>query len=107
MKSKIFTVLDKATGAFLPPFFSITEGQAVRSFTECAQDSTHAFRRHHGDFALYSLGVFDDASGDFTTHTPQFIISATAASAMPMRPVAPVDDQVVVDYINKNQAGEI
>lgn len=73
---QIFSVLDKAVGAFLPPFYARSRGEALRSFTETSNDEKHQFNRHAADFVLYYFGEFDDASGMFATREPERVVSA-------------------------------
>lgn len=81
MKHGIFTVLDTAVGAFLPPFYSRAKGEAIRSFTEAALDPNR-FGKWQRDYVLYQLGEFDDTSGMFSTGEPMRIMSA-AECAVP------------------------
>lgn len=96
MISKVYSVLDKAVNAFLPPFFARARGEAIRSFSEAANDEKHQFRRHLDDYVLYELGEFNDAAGIFTCGEPVRIISAreclvsdpVSSSQFSMRPIA-------------------
>lgn len=71
MNHKIFTVHDKAAGAYLPPFILHAEGIAIRTFTDCVNDPTHAFCKHPGDYTLMVIGEFDDNKGVITTYQTQ------------------------------------
>lgn len=66
MLHKVFTVYDAKTEAYLPPFYSISVGQAERSFSDACNDSSHEFHKHAEDFTLFQIGEFDDAKGHFT-----------------------------------------
>lgn len=70
MKIKLFSVFDQKALAFMPPFFAVRTEQAMRSFTECANDAQHAFSRSPQDYTLYELGVFDDETA-LITNLPQ------------------------------------
>jgi len=73
MKHNIFTIHDKAAGAYLPPFILHAEGIAIRTFTDCINDTNHAFSKHPADYTLLMIGTFDDMNGDITklqTHKP-------------------------------------
>lgn len=76
MKLQIFSVMDKAVGAFLQPFFSRAKGEAVRSFADACNDEKHNFNTHASDYLLVHLGEFDDTAGTFKCHEPIRIISA-------------------------------
>lgn len=58
-----FSVRDAAVGAFLPPFFCRSKGEAIRSFAEAVANPEHQFSKHAGDYALFYVGSFDDHSG--------------------------------------------
>lgn len=62
---KMFSVFDQKALAFMPPFFTPRSEQAVRSFTECANDPAHGFCRSPQDYTLYELGTFNDDSATF------------------------------------------
>lgn len=68
MQFKIFTVYDCKAEAYLPPFYMAKSGQAVRAFSDMANDPTHAFYKHAEDYTLFQLGVFDDNSATFDLH---------------------------------------
>lgn len=65
MIQQIFTVLDTKTEAFLPPFYALTVGAAIRSFGDTVKDPSHHFAIHPDDFVLYHLGAWDDADAVF------------------------------------------
>lgn len=58
MKLLAFAIYDSKAEAFLPPFFQATTAMAIRSFATCAQDLTHAFGQHPGDYSLFEIGSF-------------------------------------------------
>lgn len=65
MQHKIYTVYDSKSEAYLQPFFLQTNGQAIRSFSDCANDPNHQFGRHPGDYTLFYLGMYEDGSATF------------------------------------------
>lgn len=76
MKHLVFTVRDKAIGAFLQPFFTRSKGEAVRSFMEACNDPKHNFNRNSSDYTLFYLGDFDDVSGLFNPQDPERVLAA-------------------------------
>lgn len=76
MMVKAFSVYDKAVKAFMPPFFARTAGEAIRSFTELANDPKTNVAQYPSDFVLWSCGEFDDSSGVFAVVEPQRILGA-------------------------------
>lgn len=63
---KMYTVYDDAAGAYLQPFFFSTNAQAIRGFTELANDPNHAFCKYAGQYTLFELGEFNQQDGHFT-----------------------------------------
>lgn len=76
MKLLIFTVYDKAVGAFLQPFYARSKGEALRQFTDACNDQSHQFCKHAADYTLMMLGEWDDASGIFDAADPARVIGA-------------------------------
>ncbi|UDN67481.1 nonstructural protein [robinz microvirus RP_30] len=85
MMLDVFSVLDTAVSAFLPPFFARSKGEAIRSFTEASNDSSHQFAKHASDYVLYRLGAWDDHSGMFSGSEPERIGSAREFVVDPVR----------------------
>lgn len=64
MTLKIFSILDTKAGAFAQPFFMATTGQAIRAFTDLANDPQSMVNKHPADFRLFQLGEYDDQAGE-------------------------------------------
>jgi len=69
MEMKIYSVYDSKTEAFLQPFFMQAKGQAIRAFSELANDEKHQFGKYPEDFTLFEIGLFDDQKGSIVTHS--------------------------------------
>ncbi len=65
MQTTIFTVYDDKAEAYLPPFFLNTVGEALRAFSELANDPNHAFCKYPSDFTLFQIGTFDNGNCSF------------------------------------------
>lgn len=74
---EVYSVMDKAVKAFLPPFFVRSKGEAIRSFSDACNDGKHQFAVHSADYLLVYLGTFDDSNGLIVGVEPQRVISAT------------------------------
>lgn len=81
MQLHVFSVLDKAVGAYLAPFFARSKGEAIRSFTDACHDEKSLFHQHGTDYVLMYLGEFDDNSGLFRTGEPERLLGAFEAVA--------------------------
>lgn len=60
---KIFSIYDTKSEVFSQPFYTITSGSAIRSFTEIANDKEHQIGKHPEDFVLYEIGTWHEAVG--------------------------------------------
>lgn len=77
MKLNVYSVYDKAVRAWMQPFYCRTTGEAIRSFTELANDGQSNVSKYPTDYELYALGEYDDSSGLFTSGSPVRVIGAT------------------------------
>lgn len=66
MKLEVFTVSDAAVGAFLPPFFARSRGEAIRMFQDSVADPKSQFGVHAKDYSLYFIGTWSDENGLFS-----------------------------------------
>lgn len=57
---KIFSVYDCKVGAYMTPIFARSTGEAIRSFTEAANDSGSQFCKYAEDFTLFEVGAWSD-----------------------------------------------
>jgi len=70
----IFTIYDDKAECYLPPFYMKTVGEALRAFTDSANDVNHAFCKYPADYTMFKLGHFDDGNASFELHpTPASI----------------------------------
>ncbi len=58
-------MFDSKAEAFIQPFFSQSTGTAIRSFESAANSGEHDFNIHAGDYTLFELGAFDQATAKF------------------------------------------
>jgi hypothetical protein len=74
MKLRVFSVYDTKTEAYMTPLFFQSKGQAVRSFTEVANDKDHAIGKYPEDFTLFEIGIWEDADCKFDLYlTPMSV----------------------------------
>jgi len=59
---KMFCVYDSKVGAYLPPMFFRSNGEALRAFASAANDVKHDFYRYASDYTLFEIGAFHDDS---------------------------------------------
>lgn len=65
MQLQVVSVYDRVAAAYGRPVFVTAAGSAVRSFQDEVSRNApdNEMFRHPGDFDLYHIGVFDDATG--------------------------------------------
>lgn len=75
MNLKVFTVYDDKAKAYLPPFFLPEIGMAVRTFSDCVNDASHAFGRHPEDYTLFVAGTFSQSEGTFSIEPTLMVVA--------------------------------
>lgn len=75
MKLQVYVVKDRATEVFGTPMFMISNGQAVRSFTDEVNraDKDNQLYTHPDDFDLHVCGQWDNESGSFDVTLPRVL----------------------------------
>lgn len=77
MKLQMFSVFDQPAGAYLPPFYARTRGEALRQFMDALCNPEHQFAKHPKDYTLFFLAEFDDNTGAIQCEaTPSKMASA-------------------------------
>lgn len=66
MKHNVYSIYDTASGLYSRPFFTQSDAEAIRSFTDIACDTEHPIGKHPQDYTLFRLGIFDDNDGKIT-----------------------------------------
>ena len=60
---KCYNIYDAKAEIYLPPFFARANGEAVRIFTNFANDKSHPIGEHPEDYTLFRIGFYDQAKG--------------------------------------------
>jgi len=66
MKQLLFVVYDSKAELYNFPFQMQTKGQAIRGFTDLANDVNTTIGQHPEDFTLFQIGEYEDTKGEFT-----------------------------------------
>lgn len=69
MNRKIFTVYDSKAETFGPMLHFSARGEALREFTNAANDPQSQIGRHPGDYSMFELGEYDDTTAVFHPHS--------------------------------------
>lgn len=72
---KIFTIFDSKAVAYLQPFFSKTEGTAIREIKLAANQEGSQFKKYAEDYSLFNIGEFNEITGKITSIDPIHIIN--------------------------------
>jgi len=65
MRLQVLSVYDSKMEAYLPPIFTRSKGEALRSFEQACSEQNGNFAKHSADFTLFFLGEFDDQTAIF------------------------------------------
>lgn len=98
MKMQTFSIFDVASGAYMRPFFMLSEKQAVRTFGELSMDAEHEVGKHPEDYSLVAIGEFDDQTG-LITGEPVRVLTTGLAMVAASRRVASDNLQLFDDGI--------
>lgn len=62
-KLNAFSVYDSKAMVYQRPFFSLTEGEATRAFSDEVKRPESPFNAHPHDYTLIKIGYYEDHSG--------------------------------------------
>lgn len=65
-----FSLYDTKAGCYGVPFFMSHVAAAMRAVADLAQDRTTTVARYPSDYAIHSIGSFDDNTGLFSPQQP-------------------------------------
>lgn len=76
MKINIYAINDAQVSAFSQPFFSQTNGAALRAFSDHVNEKGTQPNKHPQDYSLWHLGTFNDDDGTIEPVKPSRIGTA-------------------------------
>lgn len=77
MKYGIFSLHDVKSQAYAQPFYAPNRAVAIRHYMAAREDSASLVSKYPGDFRLYELGTFDDATGVIDVPAVPVLITPT------------------------------
>lgn len=80
-KLRIFSARDSKIKLFLPPFFNLHLGQALRMWEDAVNQEGTQVNKFPTDFCLYEIGTYDEDTGIFENH-PQHVMVASALDVL-------------------------
>lgn len=79
MLLQAYSVYDRKALQYHAPFFTHTDGAAIRSFADLANDMNTTVGRHPADYVLFNVGTYSDDNGSLEPAMPlRHVIDATA-----------------------------
>lgn len=63
-----FSIYDEKAQVYSRPFYALTMGEAIRTFSDASNTPDSPYNRHPTDYTLYQVGSFDDANGELDDH---------------------------------------
>lgn len=70
MMLRAYSIFDRKALTYHAPFFAHTNGSAVRSLSDIANDPNTAIGRHPSDYVLYCVADYDDQTAVLTPLRP-------------------------------------
>lgn len=66
MKLQAYVVYDRAASVYSQPMFVLNEAVMLRIIKNCLNNPEHNYSLNPDDYTLYSIGEFDDNTGEIT-----------------------------------------
>ncbi len=63
MDKNLYTIYDKKSEIYAPPFVELTDGTAVRMVTDLLSTSNTQFAKYPNDYTLVRIGSYDELTG--------------------------------------------
>lgn len=73
MKQRLYSIFDKATGAYAAPFAQPTNAGAIRAIKMDMQDKNSMLGQHPSDYELWYVGDFDTEDGKITSNNERVV----------------------------------
>lgn len=65
MKLKVFSIYDSKAEYYMTPFMCGTKGEALRIFSDAANDPQSFISKHPADYTLFEIAGFDRETGKY------------------------------------------
>lgn len=91
MNLGIFCVYDSKGLRYGSPMFVPSKGEAIRGFSDVANDGKSVISNHPSDFVLYLVGEFDDQTGVVSAYSPLVNLGNASEFKKPVVSGVPVD----------------
>lgn len=96
MQLNCYSIYDSKAEAFVQPFFSPTNGMAIRSFTSAANDPNTDIHRYAGDYTLFLIGSFEPTNAKLEPEKTPINLGLAQQYLEPhLNPPFPVDPEKI------------
>ena len=85
MRLNVYTIFDTASGAYMRPFFAMSDGEALRGFKDISLDADHAIGKHPEDYSLWRIGTFNDNTAKIEGEAKECLATALELVASAQR----------------------
>lgn len=76
---RAYSIFDRKSLQYYPPYWASTDGAAARTLADAAADPNSSIGRHPMDYVLFHVGEYDDQKGTLTPCSPlNHVIDAIA-----------------------------
>ena len=73
MRVFMYAIYDSCSKVYDRPWVARSDGEAMRSFGDIANDVSHPIGKHPEHFSCFCVGMFDDNTGEITPENPRCI----------------------------------
>ena len=70
MDKNLYTIYDKKSEIYAPPFVELTDGTAIRVVTDLLGNTNSPFYKYPDDYTLVKVGSYDELTGIPSGDTP-------------------------------------
>lgn len=75
---RAYSIKDEKSLSFNTPFFALSDGVAIRNFSDLVHDQQSLVARHPEDFSLWLIACFDETEGTLIPVERKHLIDASA-----------------------------
>lgn len=76
MKLNMYAIKDSCSNTYQRPFYARSDGEALRSFSDIAGDSSHPIGQHPEHYSIWRLGTFSDSDAACHIETKECLAHA-------------------------------
>ena len=74
MGKNLYSIYDKKSDLYAPPFIELTDGTAIRACMDLLQNANMPFAKYPSDYTLMKIGSWDEVAGIPTADNPPEVV---------------------------------